>query len=101
LAVYYIFGIIDLLLIFRFALKLLGANPQSGFVSLIYGLSAPFEFPFRNIFPTITAPGIETTSIFESSTLIAIFVYPIIAWGIAKIIEISTVGKPPPEEPGM
>jgi len=40
--IYYILGIIEVLLTFRFIFKLLGANPNSGFVSLIYSISQVF-----------------------------------------------------------
>src|SRR5688572_33376711 len=49
-AIFYIVGVIEVILIFRFMLKILGANPGSGFVSFIYNISSPFEMPFRGIF---------------------------------------------------
>ncbi|HEY5585914.1 MAG TPA: hypothetical protein VIK78_15665 [Ruminiclostridium sp.] len=37
--VYYILGILEFLLAFRLVFKILGAEPNSGFVSLIYSVS--------------------------------------------------------------
>ncbi len=40
--IYFVFGALELVLLFRFVLRLMGANPASGFVSFVYGLSRPF-----------------------------------------------------------
>ena len=95
--VYFIFGILEILLIFRFVLKLAGANPSSGFVDFIYGFSGIFISPFNGIFRTSVAQGSETTSVFEPSTLVALIVYALIAWGIIKLIQIMS-GKENPTE---
>lgn len=89
--VWYIFGFIEIVLAFRFILKLLGANPNAGFSNFVYGLSAPFAGPFANLFQASTTRGAETTSYFEWSTLVAAVVYTVIAWGIMKIFKL---GKP-------
>ena len=83
--VYYILGIIEVLLSFRLAFKLLGANPDSGFVSFIYTASQMFLAPFVAIFRSVSTQGIETKSVLEPSTIIAMFVYAVIAWGIVKL----------------
>ena len=90
-AIWYIFGFIEIVLAFRFVLKILGANPDAGFTRFIYGLSTPFAGPFLNIFSPSTAKGAETTSYFEWSTLVAALVFVIITWGIVKIFKL---GKP-------
>jgi len=86
--VYYIFGAIEVLLAFRLVLRLFGANPNSTFVSWIYGLSAIFIAPFQGIFPSPTTEGAVTTAVFEPATLVAIIFYAVLAWGIAKLISI-------------
>ena len=48
--IYFIFGAINVLLLLRFVLLLLGANEVSPFVTLIYSLSRTFMLPFRGIF---------------------------------------------------
>jgi len=77
--VYYILGLIEMLLAFRFIFKLLGANPRSPFVDFIYDLSAPVISPFVNIFSRTSVPGIETGAVFEPATLVAMIVYMLIA----------------------
>ena len=91
--VYYILGILEVLLAFRFVFKILGANPDSGFVSVIYTISQVFLAPFAAIFSSAATQGIETKAILEPSTLIAMVVYALVAWGIAKLIVIIKKGQ--------
>ncbi|MDF1615832.1 YggT family protein [Petrocella sp. FN5] len=91
--VMYIFGILEVLLAFRFIFKLLGANPGSPFVTAIYSLSGLFLAPFIGIFRTGTAQGIETTAYLEAATLIAMAVYALLAYGITRIVEIMKKPK--------
>jgi hypothetical protein len=88
--VYYILGVLETLFAFRFLLKLLGANPQSIFVSFIYTVSKVFLLPFIGMFRTAVVNGIETQSVFEPANIIAMIVYALIAWGIVRLIEISS-----------
>lgn len=87
--VYYILGILEVLFAFRLVFKLLGANPQSPFVSFIYSVSQAFLSPFSGIFRSAVTKGIEAQSVLEPTTIIAMIVYAVVAWGIAKLIEIS------------
>ena len=89
--VWYILGLIEILLAFRFVLKLLGANAGAGFTSFIYGVTHIFAAPFISVFRISYAQG----SIFEWTTLLAMLVYLIIAWGIIKLFLMGkTVSTP-------
>lgn len=88
--VYYAFGVLEAFLAFRLVLKLAGANVGSGFVRFVYGLTGLFIIPFEGIFRRWFAPGAETTSVLEPSTLVAIIVYALIAWGIVKLVRIGS-----------
>lgn len=88
--VYYFFGALETLLVFRLILKIAGAGLNSWFVSIIYTISRFFIMPFEGIFRKSVAQGIETTSVFEPSTIVAIIVYALIAVGIVKLIRISS-----------
>ena len=83
--VWYILGLLEVLLAFRFALKLFAANPQAGFSSFIYTVSYPFAMPFLNVFHAMKVEG----GIFEWTTLLAMFVYWLIACGIVKLFFMS------------
>jgi YggT family protein len=82
--IWYVLGIIEVLLIFRFALKLLGANQFSSFVSFIYRVSDPLAAPFFGIFRTSAVQQ----SVFEWSTLIGMAVYALIAWGLVWLFQL-------------
>lgn len=89
--VWYILGLVEVLLLFRFILKLLGANPAAGFSSFIYGITYIFAAPFLNVFRISTVAG----SIFEWTTLLAMLVYLVIAYAIIKLLLIGkTVSTP-------
>lgn len=88
--VYYIVGVMEAFLVFRFVLKILGANPSSPFVSFIYSVSGLFVAPFRGIFSSAVTDGLETVSVFEPATLFAILVYIVIAVGIVALVNILT-----------
>jgi hypothetical protein len=86
--IYFLFGVLEILLTFRLFLKLTGANVTSLFVDLVYSLTGWFILPFEGIFRRLFSQGLETTSVFEPSTLVAILVYAVLAWGIVKLIRI-------------
>ncbi len=85
--IWYVVGVISVIVALRFVLLLLGANQSAGFVDLVYGVSGFFVAPFIGIFGEPS----YGTSVFEISSLLAIAVYLLIGWGLAKLI---TVGRP-------
>ncbi|MDO8566071.1 MAG: YggT family protein [Candidatus Moranbacteria bacterium] len=89
--VYYILGLVEVLLAFRLVLKLLGANAGAGFTSFIYSVTAPFAAPFVAVFKVSKAQG----SVFEWTTILAMFVYWVVALGIIKLLVMGkTVSTP-------
>ena len=87
--VWYLLGIVEILLGFRFVLKLFGANSASGFVSAIYNVTGVLTAPFDHIFGVTSTIAGQTKSVFEPSILVAGVVYALIAWGIVKLITIN------------
>jgi hypothetical protein len=88
--VYFLFGLLEILLAFRLVLKLTGASMASAFVGFIYGITGLFTLPFMGIFHRGFAPGVETKAVLEPETLVALVVYAVVAWGIVKLIRISS-----------
>ena len=89
--VWYLLGLLEILLAFRFVLKLFAANPVAGFTSFIYGTTYIFTAPFLSVFRMTKVDG----NIFEWTTLLAMFVYWIIATGIIKLFLMGkTVSTP-------
>lgn len=83
--VWYLLGLLEIFLAFRFVLKLTGANPGAGFTSFIYGATWPFTAPFNAVFLKTIVQG----SIFEWTTLLAMLVYWLIAYGIIQLFLMS------------
>lgn len=88
--IWYILGVIEVLLAFRVILRALGANPASGFTSFIYGLSYPLASPFFGIFGETVTQG----SVIEWSTLVAAVVYLIIAYGLVYLMQLMKPTNP-------
>ncbi len=85
--VWYIFYLVETLLIFRFLLKLIGANSAAIFTRFIYDVSYPFAAPLLYVVRSTQMSG----SVFEWTTLIAMLVYWVLAWGIVRLF---VMGKP-------
>ncbi len=84
--IYYILGVVETILLFRFALLLFGANSANGFVSFIYNLTSPLVAPFQGVF---SAPR-QSGSVFETATILAMVVYAVIAYIIARLLFVAT-----------
>lgn len=78
---YFVLGVLEVILGLRLLFRLLGANQDNGFITLLYSLSHIFVVGFNGIFND-QALG---RSVFEVSTLIAMLVYALIAWGIVSL----------------
>lgn len=96
--IWYILGVVEIILGFRVLLKALGANPGSGFVDLIYNISSPFSLPFSGIFG-VTA--VTKGSIIEWSTFVAMAVYALLAYGVVKLIQLIKPTTPDEVEQGV
>jgi uncharacterized membrane protein len=82
--IWYILGFVEVLLVFRTILKILGANPFAGFASLIYALTTPLVAPFAGIL-SVSVTG---SSVIEWSTIIAAIVYLCIAGGLVYLLDL-------------
>ena len=85
--IWYITGVIIALLALRLILQLLGANEGNPFVDLVYGLSGIFAAPFFGMFSYEPSYGV---SYFEVSTLVAILIYALIGWGLARLFTLGS-----------
>ncbi|HRH94192.1 MAG TPA: YggT family protein [Candidatus Peribacteria bacterium] len=91
--VWYVLGVIEILLGFRFVLKAMGANPAAGFTNFIYSFTQPMAAPFLNVFRISRVEG--SPVVMEWTTLLAMIVYLVVAYGILKIFVMSkTVSTP-------
>ncbi len=85
-----VFSIVEISLIFRFILKLLGANEAASFVSFIYQNTLPLLSPFLLAFPQ---PSVNGKFVLEFTTLFAIFVYAFISYLIQEVLDFISSKK--------
>lgn len=85
----YILWVVEILLVFRFFFRLLGANPSSGFVQFLYGTTGVLLAPFFGIFGT---PRVGVAA-FETTTLVAMAVYAVLVYAIIKFVRVVTATK--------
>jgi hypothetical protein len=88
--IYWILGVLEALLTFRFVLALLGANRDNPFAQFIFNTSAPFAQPFFSLFgyqPTYGASHVEL------GTAIAMIFYAIVAVGIVAALRLPRRGN--------
>ncbi len=83
--IFYILDIIIAALVLRLVLRFLGANPDNQFVHLIYSVTQNLVAPFRGIFPPA-----EASAPFEWATIMAMIVYTLAAYALARLVEILT-----------
>lgn len=84
--IWFIAGFIIVLLALRIVMMLLGANTGAPFVDFLYAISGVFAWPFYGIFPQ-PAYG---SSQFDSASLVAIVVYALLAWGVVKLLTLTS-----------
>lgn len=87
--IYFLFGVLNVLLGIRFVLLALAANQSSEFVRLIYGFTQPFVAPFLGIFGEPVLDG----SVIEWASPIAIIIYSLLAYAITRVIALAM--RPP------
>ncbi len=75
-------GIIEAIIALRFIFRLIGVYAENNFASFIYGLSNIFVAPFLSL----TGAPASGNMVFEFSSLLAMGVYLLIAWGIERIV---------------
>ncbi len=80
--VWLVFGVIEVLIALRIALMLIGANPNSPIVALIYGITYLLLFPFNGLIGSPTVGNM----VLEISSMFAIVVYGLIAFAVDRTV---------------
>jgi len=81
--VYFLFGIVEVILGIRILLHLVAANSANAFANIIDTISYPFVVLFNTL---VQNPILGENSVLEITTIIAMVVWAIIAWLIARFI---------------
>ena len=82
---------LEVLLTIRFFLELLGASPFAAFTFIVYVATDLFLAPFQGIF----ARPSQGPFVLDTSTLVALIVYPLLGWAIGGLIRIKTSRRSP------
>lgn len=86
--------VLEVTLLLRFLLKLIGADPNNPFAGFLYALTDILLYPFLGI---VNSPSIHPPNqSFEFSTLIGAIVYFLVFYALRRFLRILTS---PPEEP--
>ena len=80
--IWLLFGVLEVLIALRIGLLLIGANPASPIVALIYGLTSLFLFPFVGLIASPTVGGM----VLEISSMFAMLIYGLIAWTVERTV---------------
>ena len=80
--IWLLFGILEALIALRIGLMLIGANPNSPIVALIYGFTYLFLFPFEGLVGSPAAGNM----VLELSSLFAMLIYGLIAWATERVV---------------
>ena len=80
---YYLFGIVEVVLLVRVLLHLVAANSGNAFASVIDTISYPFVMLFSTL---VKNPILGANSVLEITTVIAMVVWAIVAWLVARFI---------------
>jgi len=80
--IWLLLGILEALIALRIGLKLIGANPDSPIVVMIYGFTSLFLFPFTNL---INSPTVGNM-VLELSSMFAMLIYALIAWAVERMV---------------
>jgi hypothetical protein len=80
--IWLLLGILEAMIALRIGLMLIGANPNSPIVALIYGFTYLFLFPFAGMTVTPSAGGM----VLEISSFFAMVIYALIAWAVERTV---------------
>lgn len=80
--IWLVFGVLEVLIALRIGLLLVGANPDSPVVAMIYGITSLFLIPFAGLIASPTFGGLEL----EVSSMFAMLIYALLGWVIERLV---------------
>ena len=83
-----LFTVLEVLLLLRFVLKLMGANANQRLVSGLYGVTEPLVRPFQGIFPEPAGPPV-----LDLAALLAVVFFFLIAALIVALVRAITSAR--------
>jgi uncharacterized protein YggT (Ycf19 family) len=83
-----LFTVLEVLLLIRFLMRVLGANPQQPLVAGLYGITEPLVRPFQGIWPQTSTPVM-----FDLPALLAIVFLLLIAALVVALVRAIAGGR--------
>ena len=83
--IWLLLGILEGLIALRVLFMLIGINSANTFAKFLYGITGIFVAPFASLIGAPSAGGM----VLEISSIIAMFVYLLVAWAIERIIYVA------------
>lgn len=80
--IWLLLGLLEAVLALRVVFKLIGVNAANPFATLLYNVTNLFVAPFASLAGAPAAAGM----VLEISTILAMIIYLLIAWGIERIV---------------
>jgi uncharacterized protein YggT (Ycf19 family) len=80
--IWLLLGLLEAAIALRVVFKLVGVNADNAFATFLYGVTGFFLAPFTSLAKAPAAGG----SVLEVSSIIAMFVYLLIAWALERIV---------------
>ena len=80
--IWLLLGLLEASIALRVVFKLIAVNAANPFAKLLYGATNLFVGPFKSLVGNPTSGGM----VLEISSIIAMLVYLLIAWGIERIV---------------
>src|SRR4030066_347198 len=79
--IWLLLGLLEASIALRVVFKMIAVNAANPFAKLLYGVTNLFVAPFKSLVGNPTSGN----NVFEISSIIAMIVYLLIAWGIERI----------------
>lgn len=80
--IWLLLGLLEAVIALRVVFKLIGVNAANSFATLLYNVTDLFVAPFASLTGAPAAGGM----VLEISSVIAMIVYFLIAWGIERVV---------------
>ena len=80
--IWLLLGLLEAAIALRIVFKLIAVNAANSFAKLLYGVTNLFLAPFKSLVGNPTSGG----NVLEITSVIAMLVYLLIAWGIERIV---------------
>jgi hypothetical protein len=80
--IWLLLGLLEAMIALRFVFKLIGVNVANSFATLLYNVTDLFVAPFASL----TGAPSAGSMVLEISSILAMIVYLLIAWGLERIV---------------